>query len=341
MAGGAALLTTIGLTTGAAAQPAPAAGAPNPSTAVVTEYSQVDAQHIDAYWTPQRLRDAIPFPTPVAPAQQPPASAQVPNWTQSAPGETPASAAPNVPKSEIGTQLFSRAQQWTAHGRLPASSIGKLFFTDVDGKNYACSASVITSRNRNTVWTAGHCVHAAGGGANRYYRNFIFVPDYNNGDGAQGRWTLPKIVGTTLGWRDQGNFDFDLGAVSFNPQPGRGALQDRVGAQGYHFGYGQNFTNLNNFGYPAQGYQRTDFDGQRLWYCNSNSTRSQFDDLLVMNCDMKAGCSGGPWLQDLQRSRGWGYIVGTNSHNRGDIREFSANHGAAATNLYNLLVSRS
>src|SRR5437588_7388043 len=125
--GGAALLTTIGLTTGAAARPAATAAAPNPSTAVVTEYSQVDTQQIDAYWTPQRLRDATPFPAPVAPAQQTPASPQAPNQAQSAPGETPASAAPNVPKSEIGTQLFSRAQQWTAHGRLPASSIGRLF----------------------------------------------------------------------------------------------------------------------------------------------------------------------------------------------------------------------
>jgi V8-like Glu-specific endopeptidase len=345
--GSAALLTTIGFTTRAAAQPAAAPVAPSLSSAVgvaysQAEYSQAEAQRIDAYWTPERMRDAAPMPAPTAPVQHPQQiSPEKVLPTLSAPGQTPTSAMPNGPNSGVGTQSFSRARQWTAHGRMPASSVGKLFYTEADGNDSSCSGSVITSRNRNTVWTAGHCVAEGGGGASKIYKNFMFAPDYNNGNGRQGRWTSPKIVGTTVGWQDQRNRYFDIGSVSFNPQPGLGNLQDRVGAQGYHFGYGQNFTELNDFGYPDEGYQRTDFNGELLWYCNGNSVRSQFDDQLVMDCDMKAGSSGGPWLQDFQAARGWGYIVGTNSGNRGDIKEFSANHGNAATDVYNFVVSRS
>jgi V8-like Glu-specific endopeptidase len=312
--GSAALLTTIGFTTGVAAQPAAAPVAPSLSSAVGVVYSQAEhpqaeAQRIDAYWTPERMRDAAPMPAPTAPVQRPQQiSPEMVLPTLSAPGQAPTSAMPNGPNSGVGTQ--------------------------------SCSGSVIISRNRNTVWTAGHCVAEGGGGASKIYKNFMFAPDYNNGNGRQGRWTSPKIVGTTVGWRDQRNRYFDIGSVSFNPQPGRGNLQDRVGAQGYHFGYGQNFTGLNNFGYPDEGYQRSDFNGELLWYCNSNSVRSQFEDQLVMDCDMKAGCSGGPWLQDFQAARGWGYIVGTNSGNRGDIREYSANHGNAAIDVYNFVVSR-
>jgi V8-like Glu-specific endopeptidase len=340
--GSAALLTSIGFTTGAAAQPAAAPAAPSPSSAVGAEYSQAEAQRIVAYWTPERMRDAAPMPVPTAPVQHPQQiSPEKALPTLAAPGQTPTTAMPNGSDSGVGRQSFSRARQWTAHGRMPASSVGKLFFTEADGNDDTCSASVITSRNRNTVWTAGHCVTEGGGGASKIHKNFMFAPDYNNGNGRQGRWTSPKVVGTTVGWQDQGNPDLDIGSVSFSPQPGRGNLQDRVGAQGYHFGYGQSFTDLNNFGYPDEGYQRTDFNGELLWYCTGNSVRPQSSDQLVMDCDMKAGCSGGPWLQDFQAARGWGYIVGTNSGNKGDIREFSANHGNAAVDVYNFVVSRS
>jgi V8-like Glu-specific endopeptidase len=49
-----------------------------------------------------------------------------------------------------------------------------------------CSGTVITDVNHpgksNLVWTAGHCVHAGGGGG--WYRNIVFVPAYNDLGGA-------------------------------------------------------------------------------------------------------------------------------------------------------------
>ena len=45
-----------------------------------------------------------------------------------------------------------------------------------------CSGTVVKDpRNpgkSNLVWTAGHCVHAGGGGG--WYRNIAFVPAYND-----------------------------------------------------------------------------------------------------------------------------------------------------------------
>uniref|UniRef100_UPI000DE51A90 trypsin-like serine peptidase n=1 Tax=Nonomuraea lactucae TaxID=2249762 RepID=UPI000DE51A90 len=235
-----------------------------------------------------------------------------------------------------------RAERWNRQGSMPAITIGKLYFTRNDGSGGYCSGSVINAANRNTVWTSGHCIHAGGGGVGNYFRNFVFVPDADNGREPHGRWTW-RYANTTNGWFNNRNWSYDIAAIAFNPQPQRGNLQDWVGSQGYRFGYGQAFSDIHAFGFPQDGYQRTDFTGNDLWFVlNSTRRAGVFDDRMHMDNDMFHGSSGGPWLQDLQLSRGWGYIIGANSHrdvdgnsNPVNIVYKSPNHGDGAINVYN------
>ena len=89
---------------------------------------------IRAYWTPARMRSAIPI-------------------------EGPASSRPS------GRAGAARAHGTTANmhqggagGVHVPRSVGKLFFTDGNAR-YVCSAAAIDTKSRNQVLTAGHCVH--------------------------------------------------------------------------------------------------------------------------------------------------------------------------------------
>ncbi|RBQ16102.1 hypothetical protein DP939_31245 [Spongiactinospora rosea] len=321
---------------------------------------------IDDFWTAERIAAAPPADAPGPGAADRDAQDQVENTLApvSAPGTPPTErqatpeaapdttdtapeAEPNAPESAPDTDASPalagpRAERWHRQGSMPATSIGKLYFVRPDGATGYCSGSVIASANRNTVWTAGHCIHQGGGGTANYFHDVIFIPDADNGLEPHGRWVW-RYMTTTNGWANSGNFSYDLAAVAFSPQAARGNLSDYVGSQGYKFGFGQEFQNVHAFGYPQDGYQRTDFTGNDLWYCVGNTHRvSDTDDRMRIECDMFHGSSGGPWLEDLQLSRGWGYIIGINSHryvdgngNPIDIYMYSPNHGDAAINVHN------
>ena len=66
-------------------------------------------------------------------------------------------------------------QRWTHFGNYftyPISTVGKLFFNQ-NGGSYVCSATVI---NRNTILTAGHCVHAGNNLQSGFSSNIVFCP---------------------------------------------------------------------------------------------------------------------------------------------------------------------
>ncbi|KAB2345733.1 hypothetical protein F8566_26885 [Actinomadura rudentiformis] len=293
------------------------------------------------YWTTARIRAATPEPLP-RPAPQPTAEKQVKNVLppQAAGGARPArlKGTSDSPRVLAHTQ----AQRWNRQGSMPATTIGKIYYVRNNGTPGYCSGSVINGNNKNTVWTSGHCIHAGGGGAGNYFRDFIFVPDADNNREPHGRWTY-RYANTTIGWERDGNWSYDVAAIAFNPQAQRGNLADWVGYQGYRFGYGQAFNNIHAFGFPQDGYRRTDFSGNDLWYCLTFTWRAGvFDDRIHMECDMHHGASGGPWLEDLQLSRGWGYIIGAYSHRNVDGNQMavdtvakSPNHGDAAINVRN------
>jgi hypothetical protein len=335
----ATLLAVSGMSATVSTQASAAAEKPSAPAAGVVNKAR--AQSLLDYWSPERMRAATPEPMPVVDAKQ--VQQQVDNVLpgQASEGSLPAKNLSPQTGPKSGLLAGSRAERWGRQGSGPAITIGKIYYTRTDGTNGYCSGSVINASNRSTVWTAGHCIHVGGGGSGNYFSNFIFVPDADNNREPWGRWTW-KYANTTAGWQNSGNLNYDVAAIAFNSQAAHGNLQDWTGSQGYKFNQGQAWSGVNTFGFPQDGYLRTDFSGNDLWYCFGNTTRaSSSDDRIHINCDMHHGASGGPWLQDLQVSRGWGYIIGAYSHRDfangapTNIVAKSANHGDGAINVYN------
>ncbi|MCD0484357.1 hypothetical protein LO771_18640 [Streptacidiphilus sp. ASG 303] len=336
----------------AAGSPAHDAARPRPTataSAGVTA-SRAEAARIDAYWTKARMRAARAMPMPRAQhapkgAAGAPSTAgkpERPGTPRSVPGSAPEQVQRDSsgPENATGPLQVPTARRWGGQGMMPARSIGQLYFTTPVG-DARCSAAVVSAENRDTVWTAGHCVHPGAGGKAAFYRNFVFVPDAGGGTEPYGRWTF-RYAGTTPAWQNTGDWHYDVAALAFYPQAARGDLEDTVGAQGIRFDGGTSFSDVFTFGYPLDGYRRTDLDGQDLWYCEGPvSPVGAADDTLVLRCDMGHGCSGGPWVAGLGLGRGWGWIVGVSSHRDTDSTGawtngllYGTHQGTAAARVY-------
>ncbi|MFG2556979.1 trypsin-like serine peptidase [Streptomyces sp. NPDC048581] len=266
----------------------------------------------------------------------------------------PLSAPPTAPKAQsaqsgdVSPLEVNDAERWGRAGSAPAITTGRLFVVNNDGQGMQCTASVINAENRNTLWTAGHCVHPGGEGEDAYYDvgTMAFAPDDDDGQAPHGLWEA-TYVNTTTGWQDEEDYQYDLAAVEVSPQAANGNLQEFTGAQGFRFGYGQDFSEVTFLGYPGAGNGR-DFPSDELYYCQDDTEDASiwyWDERLQMVCDMGQGSSGGPWIDDLNSSGG-GYIIGTMSHiddtdpnvpddEWEDEHVWSSDHGDGAINVYN------
>ena len=76
---------------------------------------------------------------------------------------------------------------------------GKVFF-NMGGGSFACSAAIVNTEGRDTVWTAGHCVHGGSGG--QWATNWQFVPAYDDdlaNPAPYGTWTAASCGAATPG----------------------------------------------------------------------------------------------------------------------------------------------
>ncbi|GAQ59941.1 hypothetical protein SsS58_00279 [Streptomyces scabiei] len=64
------------------------------------------------------------------------------------------------------------------------STAGRVFFT-YQGRTASCSGNAVTSADKSTVPTAGHCVKLEGA----WHANWAFVPGHHDGQAPYGRWT--------------------------------------------------------------------------------------------------------------------------------------------------------
>jgi hypothetical protein len=236
------LAATVLAATGAAAGPALARPAPvahqgrDPGAAVMHAVSASPAQVI-AYWTAQRMYTARPMPlVPATPAKTVPAKTTAMAPPAAGP---PVSAPPQAPPGPV-------SRVWTDHGKKPATTVGRLFFTEM-GKNFSCSASVITATNRSTIWTAGRCVSD---GEGHWAANFMFVPDTYAGLDPFGKWTA-RYAATPDAWFRHENLDYDFAALALNRLAHR-KIQNVVGAQGVRFGGGYALS-VSNMGHGSSG----------------------------------------------------------------------------------------
>ena len=185
---------------------------------------------------------------------------------------------------------------------------GKVFFTD-GGSRYVCSGTAVTKGSASIVWTAGHCVWKDDGSGP--VSDFIFIPAYKNGTEPEGRFGATGLY-TSAGWKNNGEFGVDVGAVTVGSNAAGESLSQAVGGRAIVFGSSR-VQSYQVIGYPAAG----KFNGQTMRICNTAWLRddtSTNPDALGVSCDMTGGSSGGGWLN------GTGGLVSNVSYGYGSLK---------------------
>lgn len=220
----------------------------------------------------------------------------------------------------------------------PFRTIGKLFFSR-GGKDYVCSAAALMSENKRLVWTAGHCI-AEGDGAT-WSENVKFVPAYLEGYKPYGVWEACDLY-TTKAWFNDRDLSLDLGAVETCDRPEDGArVQEVVGSLGFVANIPP-IQHWNTFGYPASA----PFNGESLNTCQAGfGVEDAYSSpaTLGIGCNMNGGSSGGPWIVDLKPHQLNGnYINGLNSYGKEGVPNtmYSPYFGDAFLDLYEYAVER-
>lgn len=293
----------------------PSSAAPSGFTPVhlaATTAAQADA--VAAYWTPQAMRTAIPLDDLLG-------AVDVTKLSR-----TVARGLPQVVQpTDVSPQAFPNGgSAWTGGGRV-VSTAGRVFFT-FQGRNASCSGNAVTSANKSTVITAGHCVKLEGA----FHTNWAFVPAYNNGNAPFGTWTARATLATPQ-WVASEDINFDVGAAVVNTLNGQ-SLTDVVGAQGVAFNQPR-AQNMYAFGWPAAA----PYDGTRMIYCSGRTFNAFLSTGIGMTCNMTGGASGGPWFQGFSEATGTGLLNSVNSYKINLIPTwmFGPYFGTDAQNLYN------
>ncbi|MFE3885762.1 trypsin-like serine peptidase [Streptomyces lydicus] len=259
-----------------------------------------------AFWTADRMRSAVPLDL-TAPARHTPATtvarsaplkvaptlARLPQAPEA--GKAPA-AGPLLP----GT-LPQAGGPWTGGGAVTKTT-GRVFFT-YQGRTAACSGDAVTSGNKSTVLTAGHCVKLGG----VWHTDWIFVPGYHDGEAPYGKWAAAKTLSTPQ-WTASEDINYDVGAAVVAPLDGK-KLTDVVGGQGLSFNSGYSKA-MYAFGFPAAA----PYDGSKLIYCSGTTFKDPlFSGDHGLACNMTGGSSGGPWFTAFDEKTGTGLQSSVNS----------------------------
>lgn len=257
---------------------------------------------IVAFWTPARLRSAIPRDFVRA-------------------GDN------FVPKARPGGTAGTGAS-WTKGGAILKGS-GKVYFV-MGSSAYVCSGSVATdSRNGNSlVLTAGHCAYDEV--ARRFATNWLFIPEFDSAptftcqDTAYGCWTASALV-VHNGYASAGGFntqatahDFAFAVVAGGGKSGTAQLDATVGSFPISFSGTTAGTRMYAFGYPAAG----KYHGNDLVYCTGDIFNDASNSNLTwgMGCGMTGGSSGGPWLKGFSETTGSGTLNSLNSYGYSGVK---------------------
>ncbi|MGH3428003.1 MAG: trypsin-like serine peptidase [Mycobacteriales bacterium] len=205
---------------------------------------------------------------------------------------------------DSATPQETNVKAWQSGGGV-IKSAGKVFF-HMAGKDYLASATVVNSRNRDTLITAGHVVNE---GPGKFATNFIFIPAYDNGSAPFGKWTA-RTLKAPADWTQKGDLNDDVGFAVMNKLNGK-HIANVVGQQKIAFNAGKG-ARITAVGYPVY----KPYDGQTLQFCvaqaKADSQNSDSTDHGIL-CPMPEGASGGMWAVDMQPN-GIGTIVSVNSY---------------------------
>lgn len=278
---------------------------PVSAPAAVTAAQQTN---VAAYWTPERMRSATPMDQLVRRTGLP-SSVDVPKGAAT---------------SFAPTAFPNGGSAWTGGGAIVKTE-GRVFFT-YTGRTASCSGTAVTSANKSTVITAGHCVKLDGA----FHTNWVFVPAYNNGATPYGTWTAKKTFATPQ-WVASEDINYDVGAAAVNPLNGQ-SLTDVVGGQGVAFNQARG-QRMYAFGYPAAA----PYDGSKLIYCSGTVFNAFISNGIGMTCNMTGGSSGGGWFLNFSETTGLGTVNSVNSYKINFFPNwmFGPYFGTDAQNVYN------
>ncbi|WP_336158241.1 trypsin-like serine peptidase [Amycolatopsis sp. VC5-11] len=266
---------------------------------------------------------------PAGPVQQPLASSAAEQQAVVAYWNPQRLAALTEPSSQNPPKSGPDGAPWP--GPLP-KTIGRLFYTD-HGEDASCTATVVRSKNRSTIVTAGHCVNNTDllGEHNAWNAHVMFIPGYHDGQAPYGKFAARiGVVDRTWLANDQQNaqkFDtYDQAFAVLGPNEAGQLVQDAVGGA-QQIGFDRpGGAKVTQFGYPRAASDPAreglpEYTGARLAYCTGTArhwtgtpTYPDSPDLWGAACVMGGGSSGGPRLRDFNPSTGLGTVVGDNTH---------------------------
>ncbi|WP_018350261.1 trypsin-like serine peptidase [Longispora albida] len=281
-------------------------GAPAQAADPSTLVSAGAQQQAAAFWTAERMRSATPMDAITVNVR-------------------PGKVATGTPSSVSPTAIPNAGGPWTGGGAV-VKTTGRVFFTMGD-RTASCSGSAVTSTNKSTVITAGHCVKYQGA----WHTNWVFVPGYDNGNRPYGTWAARSLKATPQ-WVASENISYDIGAAVVSQLDGAN-LTDVVGGQGIAFNQPKQ-QNMYAYGYPAAA----PYDGSKLIYCSGKAFNEWLGTGdLGLTCNMTGGASGGPWFLSFSESAGTGTLNSVNSfkYNFSTKYMFGPYFAADAQNLYN------
>ncbi|CAF0838496.1 unnamed protein product [Adineta steineri] len=208
----------------------------------------------------------------------------------------------------VNPDKASSRQVFTSTGRQTYTT-GKIFWNNTGNSYGMCSGAIVTSNNKDTIVTAGHCCFDHDTNKFRISQNFIFIPDYKSGAQPYGKWAARTMTAYTA-WTVNQNFNYDVCFVNLYTNSKGQHIQDLLGAEGIGSNYPRNAITYS-FGYPYNLAQ-----GEIMQYCSGSAAASKYGNGYTgqtIPCDMTGGCSGGPWIQNFTASTGVGYITSLNS----------------------------
>ncbi len=142
--------------------------------------------------------------------------------------------------------------------------------------------------NRNTVATAGHCVHTGGpGGSWRPRSTFRIYPGYNTNTAPYGSCTARRLHSVN-GWVNSGSHQYDYGAVKLNCNVG-----NSTGWYGYYW----TSANLVNESVIIQGYPG---DKPLNQWISADRNRCNSALKVFYKNDTTGGMSGSPVWNDTR-----------------------------------------
>ncbi|CAF1670916.1 unnamed protein product, partial [Didymodactylos carnosus] len=129
---------------------------------------------------------------------------------------------------------------------------------------FDCTGTVIATENRNVVCTAAHCCYDSI--KNTFYdkQNWIFAPQYKNGNSPYGKWTASKMYIGQAWVTNKGYYDADICLVVLS-QLNNKRIADVVGAQGVGIDYPRGSV-LISFGYPYDAGK-----GEEMSFCKGTA----------------------------------------------------------------------